>query len=45
MLSQIFQEIESAKAFLGITDYTVQQTSIEQVFMRISESAEEPQNE
>ena len=38
-LPQVFEELQRAKdeGKLGITDYTVQQSSLEQVFMRISE--------
>ena len=38
-LSLAFGMIEKQKARFGITDYSIAQTSIEQVFLRISESA------
>jgi len=36
-LVQIFQSIESHKATLGINDYSVSQTSLEQVFLRFAQ--------
>jgi len=39
-LSWMFQVIQENKEALHITDYSVSQTSIEQVFLRISEQAE-----
>lgn len=40
MLSEVFMRLEENQTRLGILDYNVSQTSIEQVFMRISEEAE-----
>jgi ATP-binding cassette subfamily A (ABC1) protein 3 len=40
-LSQVFEFLEANRATLGITDYSVTQSSLEQVFLRISASAEQ----
>ncbi|ORC80831.1 putative ABC transporter [Trypanosoma theileri] len=40
-LSEAFGELERHREEVGIADYAVSQTSIEQVFLRISEGAEE----
>eukprot|EP00455_Lapot_gusevi_P019876 TRINITY_DN2115_c0_g1_i7.p1 TRINITY_DN2115_c0_g1~~TRINITY_DN2115_c0_g1_i7.p1 ORF type:complete len:716 (-),score=134.15 TRINITY_DN2115_c0_g1_i7:926-3073(-) len=42
-LSAMFSLLENNKVQLGVTDYSVSQTSIEQVFLRISAEAEEQQ--
>ena len=44
-LSQTFRLVEHAKESLGVTDYSIAQTSLEQVFLRIGGDAEEPQQE
>ncbi|KPA80916.1 putative ABC transporter [Leptomonas pyrrhocoris] len=44
-LSSVFTSLEERKDALRIRDYNVSQTSIEQVFMRISEEAEQRQEE
>ncbi|KAK7201757.1 hypothetical protein NESM_000241700 [Novymonas esmeraldas] len=44
-LSSVFTALEEHKEKLRIRDYNVSQTSIEQVFMRISEEAELQQEE
>ncbi|KAG5501449.1 hypothetical protein JKF63_03278 [Porcisia hertigi] len=44
-LSSVFTALEGRKGELQIRDYNVSQTSIEQVFMRISEEAERQQEE
>jgi ABC-type multidrug transport system ATPase subunit len=45
-LSQSFRLVEHAKESLGVTDYSISQTSLEQVFLRIGADAEEvPQQE
>jgi ATP-binding cassette subfamily A (ABC1) protein 3 len=38
-LSAVFQRIEQEKLLLGVTDYSVSQTSLESVFLRISAGA------
>ncbi|KAK7196094.1 ATP-binding cassette subfamily A, member 1 [Novymonas esmeraldas] len=43
-LSTVFALLHKYKKPLGITDYSIAQTSIEQVFMRISEEAEAAQD-
>ncbi|GET86725.1 abc transporter, putative [Leishmania tarentolae] len=40
-LSEVFWKLEQNKTLLQITDYSISQTSIEQVFLRISEQQEE----
>lgn len=35
-LANIFRAIEGARARLGITDYTLSQTTLEQVLVRLS---------
>ncbi|GET85463.1 abc transporter, putative [Leishmania tarentolae] len=39
-LSSVFQSVQRNRAALCISDYTVSQTSIEQIFMRVSDEAE-----
>ncbi|CUG36520.1 ABC transporter, putative [Bodo saltans] len=43
-LSTMFSLLEDSKGVLGVTDYSVSQTSIEQVFLRISAEAEAARN-
>ncbi|EPY18819.1 hypothetical protein AGDE_15596 [Angomonas deanei] len=38
-LSEVFAHLQRDKDSLGISDYSVSQTTIEQVFMRVSEEA------
>ena len=43
-LSQVFSILEAEGKAVGVEDYAVAQTSIEQVFLRISEGAEDEEN-
>jgi len=40
-LSAVFQLLETNKNVLGITDYSILQTSLESVFLRISADAKQ----
>jgi ATP-binding cassette subfamily A (ABC1) protein 3 len=44
-LSTVFETIERHKTSLGVTDYSVSQTSLESVFLRISASAKNQSHE
>ena len=41
-LSRVFKELESQQSILGIEDYSVSQTTLEQIFLKMSQ--EQPEN-